>query len=940
MIRLGDTSTFDMNENHQAEWDPFGIKREEAGAPASQGFLQNGENGVEVKKAVSGTFWRTTKYLLARLAGISITIFIGIFITVIIANRGGQIDKSVYEETILVARQNMPAGFCFYCSHTPEEQALFDETLLKYEKAAGLKLPFFPRHLLWTIRALKLDLGRNIVIAGFGGFRYSNFRAADIILAALPRTLMLIGPAFFFLFLLGIPLALFLFRKHGGRLDRLFTVLSPVSSIPAWVMGVILILIFAAGLRLLPPSGMYDSTPAANPFASVFMVLKHMFLPILAIFLSLIFQLIYAWKTFFHLYANEDYVELARGKGLPDRWLENRYILRPTLPYILTNFALMMVSFWQIIVALEYVFNWPGIGRLYIQALPNFHGENIFPGVMPVIVGLVVMFAYLLGITFLVLDIIYALVDPRVRVGEERQTVRPVVARRRAKASFHPALRQPIPPNPGGEGSTGARRMEPARAKVSLSERFKRLGESFAPLKNTFLEIWHFPTAVFGLAVILLLVCGSIAAVTLFPYNELARIWSENVLTGKSYVPKLAKPVWVNWLRKDPLPSSIFLDSAKGTASKTIQPAGEDGIGHFTLTYTINYPYGGYPQEMDLYFSSRYVTKRPFISLNWSTPDGRELVLDNFSPSNDIPYNFSLDLSPGKFLPDYPQWLKWFVVDEFNATPDHYLLFSDPTQDKPVVLPGTYTLRIDATTYEPEADIDAELVILGQVYGWAGTDYLRRDLLVPLLWGMPFALALGLVGASLTTFFSMVVAATGVWFGGWFDNLVQRLIEGVMILPIIAIGVILYAYSNMSIWTFLALIALLNVFGSPTKSFRATLLQIKDSPYIEWARSAGMSNSRIILRYLLPNILPLLIPQLVALIPSYVFLEATLGIFGVKSDYPTWGKVIYEALKNGATYGSGYWVLEPIGLLLLTGLAFAMLGFALERILNPRLRNE
>jgi peptide/nickel transport system permease protein len=79
---------------------------------------------------------------------------------------------------------------------------------------------------------------------------------------------------------------------------------------------------------------------------------------------------------------------------------------------------------------------------------------------------------------------------------------------------------------------------------------------------------------------------------------------------------------------------------------------------------------------------------------------------------------------------------------------------------------------------------------------------------------------------------------------------------------------------------------------------------------------------------------------LVALIPSYVFLEATLGIFGVKSDYPTWGKVIYEALKNGATYGSGYWVLEPIGLLLLTGLAFAMLGFALERILNPRLRNE
>ena len=931
-----------MGENQQPSWDPFEIKREEAGSPASLGFHQNGVNRVEVKKAASSTFWRTAKYLLVKLVGISITIFIGVFITVLIANRGKQLDQDIQEEALLATRQNMPAGFCYYCEPewTPEERALFDETLLKAETAAGLKLAFFPRHLLWTIRALKLDLGRHVVIMGFGGFRYSSFRAADIILAALPRTLMLIGPAFLLLFLIGIPLALYLFRKHGGRLDRLFTVLSPVSSVPAWVMGVILVLVFAAGLRLLPASGMYDTTPPVNLVASIFMVFKHMLLPISAIFLSLIFQLIYAWKTFFHLYAHEDYVELARGKGLPDRLLENRYILRPTLPYILTNFALMMVSFWQIIVALEYVFNWPGIGRLYIQALPNFHGESLFPGVMPVIVGLVVMFAYLLGITFLALDVIYALVDPRVRVGEERQTVRPIVARSRAKARFQPPLRQPLLPNPGNEPAGKTDRTKSGSEKVSFSERLKALGESFGPLRTILREVWHFPTAVFGLAIILLLVGGSIAAVTFFPYNQLARLWSENVLTGKSYVPKLAKPVWVNWFRKNPLPSSIFLDSAKGTASKTVKPAGLDGIGHITLAYTINYPYAGYPQEMKLYFSSRHVTKRPFISLNWSTPDGREMVLDNFSPSNDIPYNFSLDISPGKFLPDYPQWLKWFIVDEYNATPKLYLLFSDPSKDKPAVLPGTYILRLDVTTFEPDADLDAELVLLGRVYGWAGTDYLRRDLLVPLLWGMPFALALGLVGASLTTFFSMIVAATGVWFGGWFDNLVQRLIEGVMILPIVAMGVILYAYSNMSIWTFLALIALLNVFGSPTKSFRATLLQIKDSPYIEWARSAGMGDMRIVLRYLLPNILPLLIPQLVALIPTYVFLEATLGIFGVKSDYPTWGKVIYEALKNGATYGSGYWVLEPISLLLLTGLAFAMLGFALERILNPRLKSE
>jgi peptide/nickel transport system permease protein len=128
----------------------------------------------------------------------------------------------------------------------------------------------------------------------------------------------------------------------------------------------------------------------------------------------------------------------------------------------------------------------------------------------------------------------------------------------------------------------------------------------------------------------------------------------------------------------------------------------------------------------------------------------------------------------------------------------------------------------------------------------------------------------------------------------------------------------------------------LNVFASPTKSFRAAFLQVRNAPYIEAARAYGASDGRIILQYLVPRILPMFIPQLVSLIPSYVFLEATLGIFNVRSDYPTWGRTIYDALRYGAHYGSSYWVLEPLSLLLLTGLAFAMLGFALERVLNPR----
>ncbi|MFH1446683.1 MAG: ABC transporter permease, partial [Chloroflexota bacterium] len=267
----------------------------------------------------------------------------------------------------------------------------------------------------------------------------------------------------------------------------------------------------------------------------------------------------------------------------------------------------------------------------------------------------------------------------------------------------------------------------------------------------------------------------------------------------------------------------------------------------------------------------------------------------------------------------------------------HYILFADPDSNTPSLVKGTYQLRVDGLTFEEESDIQAEFVILGSVYGFAGTDNNRRDLSVPLFWGMPFALIIGLVGSLSTTIFSMILAATGVWFGGWVDNLIQRLTDINLVLPVLAISVLACAFLGINIWVILSVIVLLNVFGTPTKNFRSAFLQIKDASYIEAARSYGASNGRIIMKYMVPRIIPVLVPQLVILIPGFVFLEATLGLFNINSGLPTWGTVIFQALTKGALYRSRYWVLQPLALLLITGVAFALLGSALERILNPRL---
>jgi peptide/nickel transport system permease protein len=101
---------------------------------------------------------------------------------------------------------------------------------------------------------------------------------------------------------------------------------------------------------------------------------------------------------------------MAHAKGLTPGAIERRYILRPTLPTLITDFALTLISLWTGAIVLETVFNWPGLGRLLYDA------TNVFD--TPVIVGAVVVYAYLLALTVFILDIVYALVDPRVKVGE------------------------------------------------------------------------------------------------------------------------------------------------------------------------------------------------------------------------------------------------------------------------------------------------------------------------------------------------------------------------------------------------------------------------------------------------------------------------------------------------------------------------------------------
>jgi len=446
-------------------------------------------------------------------------------------------------------------------------------------------------------------------------------------------------------------------------------------------------------------------------------------------------------------------------------------------------------------------------------------------------------------------------------------------------------------------------------------------------LRKAWQDLARYPSALAGLAIIAALIALSVYTLIAIPYAEAIRLWrgGEDVWYEN---PKNAQPAWTNWLPGPDQPETLVLKSAAGEALRTVKAV--SGTTDIALTFTFDYAADGFPQELAVYFTSQFVEKQPYVSLAWHTPDGRDIRLGDFSIRQSETFRLSQDEKLTRRLKGLPAEQGLFVVpSEAGAAPAAL-----------TPLKGRYELRISGLTFEEGSDLEAEFVLYGQVHGLAGTDHRRRDLMVALLWGTPIALAFGLLASLGTTVTTMVISAVGAWFGGWVDGLIQRVTEVNLILPFLPILIMIGTLYSRSIWLMLGVSILLSIFGGAIKGYRAVFLQIKEAPYIEAARSYGAGAGRIILVYLVPRIIPILIPQLVSVIPTFVFLEASLAVLGLGDPVlPTWGKLIDDARANGALFqGQYYWVLEPAVLLMATGLAFAMVGFALDRVFNPKLR--
>jgi ABC-type dipeptide/oligopeptide/nickel transport system permease subunit len=216
-----------------------------------------------------------------------------------------------------------------------------------------------------------------------------------------------------------------------------------------------------------------------------------------------------------------------------------------------------------------------------------------------------------------------------------------------------------------------------------------------------------------------------------------------------------------------------------------------------------------------------------------------------------------------------------------------------------------------------------------------GTDDLGRDLLVRIAYGAQISLLVGVVSTGIAVVIGVVVGLTAGYFGGPIDSLLSRFVDVVLSFPVLLLAIALVSIVGPGLLITILIIAFFS-WASVARIVRGQTLSLREREFVEAARSLGASSVRIMLRDILPNIAAQVIVYATLLIPSAIGFEATLSFLGLGVVPPTaeWGNMLAESV---GFYRVAWWfVIFPGVALLITTLAFNLLGDAVRDALDPR----
>ncbi len=221
-----------------------------------------------------------------------------------------------------------------------------------------------------------------------------------------------------------------------------------------------------------------------------------------------------------------------------------------------------------------------------------------------------------------------------------------------------------------------------------------------------------------------------------------------------------------------------------------------------------------------------------------------------------------------------------------------------------------------------------------------GTNDIGQDILSELIWGARVSLLVGVLAALGSTSVGTSVGVLGGYFRGAVDAVLMRLVDVVLVIPFLPLMILLAAYAGPSFSNLVLVIATL-LWARPARVIRAQALSVARREYVLAARALGAGHGRILGRHVLPGVLALTLAEFVQMAGVAILLEASLSFLGLGDPVQkSWGSVLFYAQARSAFLtGAWLWWVVPPGLCIAAAvLGFALLGFSVEEVINPRLR--
>jgi peptide/nickel transport system permease protein len=234
---------------------------------------------------------------------------------------------------------------------------------------------------------------------------------------------------------------------------------------------------------------------------------------------------------------------------------------------------------------------------------------------------------------------------------------------------------------------------------------------------------------------------------------------------------------------------------------------------------------------------------------------------------------------------------------------------------------------------------DLLLEVWGNYFGNLGGSVYGEDLWAQLLWGARIALIVGISAAFIATFVGLIVGLISGYFGGLVDEVLMRITDFFLVIPGLPLMIVLAAILEPRWYNIVLVIALVGWTGT-ARLVRSQVLAERQKAYVEAAHAIGASDLYIIFRHILPNVTPLLFAQITLGVAGAILSEAGLSFLGLTHPYDvSWGRMLQAAASGGAYTQQAWWYLFFPGLcIVLLAMSFTLVGYAVDEILNPRLR--